>query len=208
MAGDSGVYEELKAAILRGDFAPRQRLVEAELSEDFGASRFQVRRALHTLEAEGIVEHVPNKGARIREIGIDEAVEITEVRMVVEGLVAARAAERVDDGQADALRDIGTRMRAAVEAGDVATYSELNGTLHSTLRDIAHHDKANGIIARLHGQMVRHQFALSRVPGRPSVSVVQHENIIAAVVARDPEAAEAAMRTHISSVIEALRAIA
>ncbi len=208
MAGDGTVYEELKAAILRGDFSPRQRLVEVELSEDFGASRFQVRRALHTLESDGIVEHLPNKGARIREIGIDEAVEITEVRMVVEGLVAARAAERVSDEQAEALLDVGRRMRAAVEVGDVGTYSELNGVLHSSLRDIAQHHKANGIIARLHGQMVRHQFALSRVPGRPSVSVVQHENIIAAVVARDPMAAEAAMRAHISSVIEALRAIA
>ncbi len=207
MAGDGSVYEAMKAAILRGDFAPRQRLVEAELCEDFGGSRFQVRRALHTLEADGIVEHLPNKGARIREIGIDEAVEITEVRMVVEGLVAARAAERVDDVQAEALLDIGARMRKAVDEGDVATYSELNGVLHSTLRDIAHHKKANGIIARLHGQMVRHQFALSRVPGRSSVSVVQHENIIKAVVARDADGAEAAMRLHISSVIEALRAI-
>ncbi|WNM24970.1 GntR family transcriptional regulator [Demequina capsici] len=206
MAAEGKVYEQLKAAILRGDYVPRQRLVEAELCEDLGASRFQVRRALLTLEADGIVEHLPNKGARIREIGVDEAVEITEVRMVVEGLVAARAAERVDDVQAETLLDIGRRMRAAVAEGDVATYSEMNGVLHQTLREIAHHEKANGIIARLHGQMVRHQYALSRVPGRPSVSVVQHEDIIRAVVARDPAAAEAAMRLHISSVIDALRA--
>ncbi len=75
-------------------------------------------------------------------------------------------------------------------------------------REIAAHDKATGIIAMLHGQMIRHQFAMSRLPGRSSVSVVQHEAIIDAIAARDPDAAETAMRAHIASVIEALRTIA
>ncbi|WP_062379650.1 GntR family transcriptional regulator [Demequina pelophila] len=205
MASDERVLEELRAAILRGDFAPRQRLVEAELCEDLGASRFAVRAALQSLEADGLVERQRNRGARIREIGIDEAVEISEVRQVVEGLVARRAAERVRDDQAAELETIGAAMRVAVATGDVVTYGQLNGRLHATLRDIAHHGKANRIIERLHGQMVRHQFALSRVPGRPAVSLDQHLAIIDGVVSRDPARAEQAMREHIGSVIDVLR---
>jgi DNA-binding GntR family transcriptional regulator len=207
MAADTKVQDELRAAILRGDFAPRQRLVEAELCEDFDAGRFAVRAALQALEAEGLVERQPNKGARIREITLAEAIEITEIRMVVEGLVAARAAERVTPDQAADLRDVARQMRAAVKAGEPVVYSDLNAELHATLREIAQHETANRIIAQLHGQMVRHQFALSRVPGRSAVSLVQHENIVKAVVARDPREAEAAMRLHIASVIDALRSL-
>lgn len=206
MGEEQSVYDALKAAILRGEYMPRERLVEAELCDELGASRFQVRKALQELASDGIVELVPNKGARIREIGIDEAVEISEVRMVVEGLIAARAAERRTDEQARALVTLGVSMQAAVAAGDVAAYSEINAELHSMLRDIAQHEKASAIIAQLHGQMVRHQFALSRVPGRSNVSVHQHQAVIDAVVDADPAAAEAAMRSHIASVIDALRA--
>ena len=60
------------------------------------------------------------------------------------------------------------------------------------------------MIERLRAQLVRHQFALSLIPGRPAVSLAQHERIVAAITARDPAAAEAAMRDHITSVIESL----
>ena len=72
------------------------------------------------------------------------------------------------------------------------------GSAHRRAR---HRDR---IIERLRAQLVRHQFALSLVPGRPAVSLAQHERIVAAIVARDPAAAEAAMRDHITSVIDAL----
>jgi len=206
MATDVRVADQIKEAILRGDFAPRQRLVEADLCEQFDASRHQVRAALQALEAEGLIERVRNVGARIRVIGVEEAVEIAEVREVVEGLIARRAAELVGDDEAHELEEIGHGMHRAVAAGHVDAYSELNARLHAALREIARHDKASAIIEQLHGQMVRHQYALSRRPGRPSVSVHQHQAIIDAVVARDPDAAERAMRAHIASVIDALRA--
>jgi DNA-binding GntR family transcriptional regulator len=138
---------------------------------------------------------------------LDEAVEITEVRMVLEGLVAARAAARVTAEQASELDEIGLLMRRAVNAGEFRRYSDLNERLHSLVRTIAGHRTAEGIIDTLRGQLVRHQFMLSLHPGRPAVSLPQHERIIAAIRAHDPPAAEAAMREHIASVISALREI-
>lgn len=204
---DAQVREALREAILRGEFVPRQRLVEVDLCERFGARRFAVRAALQDLTAEGLVERQPNRGARVREVSLDEAIEISEIRRVVEGLVAARAAERLTDADASRLKSIGQQMRTAVETGEAGTYSDLNAELHATLREIARHEMANRIIAQLRGQMVRHQFALSRVPGRSVASLAQHEAVIDAVVARDPAAAETAMQAHITSVIEALRAL-
>jgi len=199
--------DAVRAAILQGEYLPGERLVEAQLGERFGASRFTVRAALQELAAEGLIEVRRNRGAHVRKVSLDEAVEITEVRMALEGLVAARAAERVTAEQATELDEIGELMRRAVAAGEFRCYSDLNERLHALVRQIAGHRTADDIIRTLRAQLVRHQFMLSLLPGRPDVSLPQHERVIAAIRDRDPKAAEAAMREHIASVIEALRSI-
>ncbi|CAH0146783.1 GntR family transcriptional regulator [Microbacterium sp. Bi121] len=208
MPDNSDVRSQLREAILRGAYAPRQRLIEADLAEEYGASRFTLRNALIQLASEGLVELQPNRGARVREITVDEAIEITEIRQAVESLVAARAAEKVSDEQIVFLRQVGDDMRAAVDRNDFMRYSELNSTLHSTLRDIANHSASTRVLEQLHGQMVRHQFRLFLVPGRPSLSLPEHLAIIDGVCARDPEAASAAMGIHVGSVITTLRSFA
>ena len=204
----SDIYAELRTAILRGEYAPRQRLIETELTERYATSRFVLRNALTRLETEGLVELQPNRGARVREISVQEAIEITEIRRAIEGLVAARAAERITDEQIAQLRELGESMQAAVRATDMLRYSELNAQLHGTVRSIARHQSATRIIEQLNGQMVRHQFRLSLVPGRPTVSLPEHLAIIEALSARDSAAAERAMRAHLSSVLDALNAFA
>ena len=199
------VSDALREAILSGEFLPGERLVEAQLMTRFGASRFNVRAALQDLAAEGLIETQRNRGAQVRKVSLDEAVEITEVRMVVEGLIAARAAERIDAGRASELDEIGLLMRRAVESGEYRRYSDLNQRLHSLIREIAGHRTADRIVGTLRGQLVRHQFVLSLLPGRPQQSLPQHERIIEAIRSRDVVEAEAAMREHIASVIEALR---
>jgi DNA-binding GntR family transcriptional regulator len=198
---------QLRDAILRGTYAPRQRLIEAELAEEYDASRFVVRNALIQLAADGLVELQPNRGARVREISVEEAVEITEIRQSVEGLVAARAAANITDDEVTELRALGDELTAAVEQGELLRYSELNGTLHSRLRVIAHHSTATGIIEQLTGQMVRDQLSLSLLPRRPGVSLPEHLAIVDAVCARDPEAARKAMMEHVGSVIATLETL-
>jgi len=199
--------EALRDAILSGEYLPGERLVEAQLCERLGVSRFNVRTVLQDLAAEGLVEVQRNKGAHVRKVTLDEAIEITEVRMVLEGLVAARAAERVTAAEARELKEVGALMRAAVKAGEFREYSELNQRLHALIRQIAGHRRADALIESLRGPLVRHQYMLSMLPGRPTVSLPQHANIIRAICARDPQGAEAAMREHIASVIEAMRTV-
>lgn len=197
----------LRAAILDGEYLPGERLVEASLCERLGVSRFVVRAALQDLVGEGLVEVRRNKGAQVRKISLTEAVEITEVRMVVEGLVAAKAATLVTDEQASELDELGRAMRRAVRVGEFRRYSDLNQRLHARIRGIASHRTAEAILETMHGQLIRRQFALCVLPGRPAASLPQHQRIIDAIRARDPVEAEVAMRVHIASVIDALRSL-
>jgi DNA-binding GntR family transcriptional regulator len=202
------VTEAVRNAILQGEYAPGQRLIEADLCERFEVSRFIARAALQELSAQGLVEFQRNRGARVREISLGEAIEITEVRKLLEGLEAARAAERVAVAEAAMLRGIVKNMREAVKGSELLRYSELNARLHAAIRDISAHETSARLLRQLRDQTVRHQFSLSLVPGRPSVSLPQHEAIVAAVTAHDPAAAERAMHDHLQSVIDAFQALA
>src|SRR5208283_4925403 len=110
--------ERLRQAILAGDMAPGQRLVEEELAGMLAVTRASLRAALFDLAAEGLVERIPNRGARVRAITTDEAVAITECRMALEGLCAAKAAERVSEAQAARLRQLGEELRRSVAEGE------------------------------------------------------------------------------------------
>ncbi|MGJ7876039.1 GntR family transcriptional regulator [Streptomyces rochei] len=198
--------ERLRKAILQGEMAPAQRLVENELAESYGVTRASMRAALLDLTSEGLVERIRNRGSRVRVVTVEEAVEITECRMVLEGLCAAKAATEATDAQLDELTDLGKAMSKAVADGDPVTYSELNHDLHALIRDASGQHTAVGLLERLNAQLVRHRFQLALRPGRPQQSLSEHLAVIEAIRARDPQAAETAVRAHLSSVVDALRA--
>jgi DNA-binding GntR family transcriptional regulator len=196
---------KLRQAILRGEMAPAQRLVENELAEEFGVTRASIRAALIDLASEGLVERIRNRGSRVRVVSVEEAVAITECRMVLEGLCAAKAAVMATDEQLGELAELGEAMTKAVTAGEPLTYSELNAELHSRIRQISGQQVAVELLDRLNAQLVRHRFQLALRPGRPQQSLNEHLAMVEAIRARDPKAADAAVRAHLSSVIEAYR---
>jgi DNA-binding GntR family transcriptional regulator len=206
-AGKEQALTALRQAIRSGNLVPGQRLVEAELAEQLRVTRASVRVALLDLTSEGLVERIPNRGARVRPVSLAEAVQITECRMMLEGLCAAKAARNATGEQIGYLSDLGERMRACVEAGEPLKYSELNSELHRCVRVMSGQDIARGLLERLNAQLVRHQFRLALQPGRPQVSLGQHLEIIESICARDPQRAERAARDHLTSVIAALTAV-
>ena len=207
-AFEERVTDVIRSAIVRGEYAPNQRLIEADLSDTFAASRATVRTALLELANEGLVERLPNKGSRVRAISLDEAIEILEVRIGVEGLCAAKTAASVTDDEIEEFRRLRQDMIDAVAEGDLVEYSRLNQLLDQRVRVLSRHATASEVLGRLHAQSVRHQFKLSSRPQRAKVSVLEHAAIIDAIVDRDAEAAERAVRDHLLSVIGALRELA
>jgi DNA-binding GntR family transcriptional regulator len=198
-------HAELRQAILNGNYAPGQRLVEEDLAALLGVTRASLRAALLDLATEGLVERVPNRGARVRVVTTEEAVAITECRMALEALCAVKAAQHVTDAEAAGLRRLGERMASAVAAADPPAYSQLNHELHRRVREISGQHVAVGLLERLNAQLVRYQFQIALRPGRAERSLGEHLAIINAVAGRRPADAEAATCRHLESVIAALR---
>ena len=165
-------------------------------------SRGAVRTALIRLEQEGLVVREPHRGARVRAVSDEEAVEILQARAVLEGLAVRLAAERIDDAGRARLRECLARQRELLEAGDLLGASDTNATLHATLLELSGHGTAVRLIDALNSQTVRYQYRTILIPGRSAASVAEHAAIVEAVVAGRPEEAESAMRTHLFNVAQ------
>ncbi len=156
----------------------------------------------------GLVEFQRNRGARVREISLAEAIEITQVRRLLEGYEAAQAARRVTQQETKDLRQIVKNMHAAVAAADPLRYSDLNAELHGTIRDI-------GATRRVHACCARYEIRRFAIPSRcrwcrdgPASSLPSMRPSWVAVTSKDPDAAEQAMHRHLDSVLEAFQALA
>lgn len=204
MTRASSITKELRRDILEGRFPPGERLLEIPLAERYECGRASVRAALLELASEGIVDREANRGATVRRISVEEAIQITEARAALEGLIAAHAAEHANDAERRELADIVAKMRAAVGVEDVREYSDLNGLLHRRIREIAGHGVAADLVENLRNRAAHHQYRLALMPGRPAQSLDQHAAIVEAIVAGDQAAAQEAMGVHLESVVEML----
>lgn len=204
--GRRHVSDQIKKALRAGELAPGQRLVEQDLADAYGTTRSAVRDALVDLSAEDIVVLIPQRGARVRVISVEEAVQITECRAALERLCVRKTALEASDEQREELRSIGQQMTEAVEDGAFDSYSALNRRMHRLIIKASGQQVASRQLDRLNNQMVRYQFRLALRPGRSAESLIQHMAIINAVLDREPEAAAAAITAHLDSVIEQLRA--
>lgn len=202
------VYVQLHHELIEGDLLPQQRLVEADLCSRLHTSRGTVRAVLLRLEHEGLVVREPYRGAHVRVIDEREAVEITEVRAVLETLAARHAAMMATDDDVAAIRAVHAEMRPALESGDLLGYSDANRRLHARIVEASQHATAQRLLSELKAQLVRYQYRTVLVPGRPQQSWAEHTALVDAIVHRDPDRAAAAMTAHLSGVVAALHAAA
>ncbi|MFK0174098.1 GntR family transcriptional regulator [Streptomyces sp. NPDC090306] len=199
------VSTHIRQALWNGDLLPGQRLVVQDIADQLGVTRSSVREAMFDLASEDLVELVPNRGASVRVVSVEEAIQITECRSALERLCARKAAEHATEDERAQLTELGEQLRAAVLAEDTHTYSALNRRLHDLVIEFSGQRIAKRQLERLNVQMVRFQFRLALRAGRPQESLPQLLAIIDAVTARDPAAADSAAEAQLASVIEQLR---
>ena len=202
------LLDTLRMAIFRGELTPGQRLIEAEVASRYHASRAAVREAIALLSNEGLVVRERNRGARVRPVSLVEAIEIFEARAVLEGLCAAKAAGLITAHERRGLKALCSPMADAVRRNDIIVYNQTTQRVHGRIQEIAKQATVSSMLDRLRYQSVRYEFHVALLPGRPALGQREHVAIIDAVCSRDPEAAEAAMRDHLFSVIDALRELA
>lgn len=201
----SDITTRLRQAITGGRLMPNERLVEAELAARYRVNRAHIRTALAMLDQEGLVVRERNRGARVRAIGDAEAIEIADTRLAIEVLVARQAALRATAADRKALRAIETNMRGAVANGDYAQFSDCNAALHREVQRIAGNVTANRILDTLKSHLMRLQYRVILLPGRPQSSLAEHRAIVDALCKGDADAADAAMRRHLTSFTTLLK---
>ena len=127
------ICSELEGWIAQGKVSPGQPLREADISAQMGLSRGPVREAFRILEERGLVCCEKNRGVRVGNLTLEQVKEIYELRETLEGLIGRLAAERAGAAEKAALKGIVEEMAKAVDAEDVARYTELNFKIHEML---------------------------------------------------------------------------
>lgn len=194
------VSDLLRKEIVAMRLRPGQRLVERELVERIGVSRTTIREALRELAAEGLVTTIPQKGAIVAVPSWQEAVEVYEVRALLEGAAAREFAERADDAHVVALRQAWLEMKegAARDEGDdhVGLLTAKN-RFYAVLFDGAANATIRQIIEGLQARVTVLRTESLRAPDRPRQSIHEIGVIVDAMERRDPGAAAAAASFHV-----------
>ncbi|WP_184149193.1 GntR family transcriptional regulator [Amaricoccus macauensis] len=198
------VTDRIRQAILANDFIPGQRLVEADLCDRLGVSRGTVRAALLDLTHEGLVERIANRGARVRDISVEEVLQLTDVSLAVECLCVVLAAERITAPEIIQLRALGEELKVRAALNDVIAFGRTTRRIFNLYLSISGQLVAQELLERLHERNAGHRSRLLCRPGRAQVALPQWLAVIDAICRRDPDAAQAALRALATSVKEAM----
>jgi phosphonate utilization transcriptional regulator len=190
------VQRELERMILAGDLPAGSKLREVEVASMLGVSRGPVREAFRALEESGLVRLEKNRGVFVRQIGIDEADQIFELRAVLEEFAGRRAAHNATPAQAAELRALVDRMETAVAGGDVDGYHAANLAFHDRIIDLAGNPKLAFVYRRLVNELHLHRRAALAQTGILPVSMREHRTIVDHIAARQSAAAGRALHEH------------
>jgi len=193
----SVVQGELERMILSGELAPGAKLTEMTLATQMGVSRGPLREAFRMLEEAGLVRTEKNRGVFVRDIPIDEAVEIFDLRAAMEELVGRRLAETITTAQLKEIRSMVDAMERAVKAADARGYHLLNLQFHERLVEMAGNRKLSAIYRKLIKELSLFR-RLNLADGwLMPISAGEHRAIVKAIAAGNPEAAGRAMFEHV-----------
>jgi phosphonate utilization transcriptional regulator len=191
------VERELERMILAGELKVGAKLNEASVAERLGVSRGPVREAFRALEASGLVRLEKNRGVFVRQVGIDEADEIYELRAVLDDHVGRLVAQNAGPLDVADLRQRLDRMERAVGRGDLDAYHEANLGFHDRLVELAGNAKLLALYRRLVNELSLYRRATLDQSGTPSMSLGEHRAIVDCIAAGHAAAAGRLMRDHV-----------
>ena len=201
------IEQALKSEILAGNFEPGQRIAVEELSENWGVSITPVRDAVKQLEKVGLVKVMSRRGVYVTTVDWRTFEDVFELRIALECLAIRKASQRIpDDEIAGALADYEEAARRLAKTGDHEFLIEHDHNLHDLVVQYSDNERLIEIMQDLHDLSALARAAL--IINRPDSYVralPEHLTIMHALSRRDADAAEAAMRSHLSNVLERAR---
>lgn len=194
----TNAYAEIYASILDGRLTPGSVIEENDLATHCNVTRARIREALRKLADEGMVAFEPKKGIRLLRPTPEMAREVFQIREVLEGVAAREAAKRMEDATRQNLHTYLNALRPRIRAGDV---SDVGDPIHEAILAACGNKRLVHMLAVLRRQVRWLQTVAKPEPARTAKEFKEHMAILAALEARDPQAAEEAGRAHIRGAL-------
>ncbi|MEC5396738.1 GntR family transcriptional regulator [Uliginosibacterium sp. H1] len=201
------IHRRLREDIVRGALAPGQALSESEISTRYGISRQPVREAFIRLANDNLVSIQPQRGTFVVRISVKDVMDARFVREAVEVAVVREAARNATTAAIAALREL-VECQRQVAAGDNDAFLALDEAFHQELAHAAGRRSAWQAVDRIKAQMDRVRYLSYEAATPVDRLIAQHERIVDAIAARNPDEAEAAVRAHLEEILESLPEIA
>ena len=191
------VFRTIRQGIISGRFAPGQRLVIRDLAEEIPYSRSTFREALRRLAAERLVSLVPNRGAAVQRLSPREMADLFDIRELLEGQAARRAAERIGQGNhRKRFLAMWEKVRRS-DPTDRAAFIEHNQLFHGTIVELSGNSRLPEMLDQLQIPILMFQWRTLMTPQEIALSQEEHKTIAQAILEGRPGQAEAAMRQHV-----------
>ncbi len=200
----SAAAEQIREAIVDGRLHPGERLKEEQLARELGISRTPVREALVMLQAEGLVDALPNRGSTVRTYSLRDLEEMYELRELLEGHAARRAAERVTEPELDALRASCARFSELVAGNDVRALVHENGVFHQAILVAAGSDRLETMLREVVALPLVYRSYVWYSPEQAAASCDYHHRLVEAFATRNAAGAEKTMRSHVRDARDVL----
>jgi DNA-binding GntR family transcriptional regulator len=197
-------YEAIHDAIVSKSLQPGSKLLVRDLAQRLGISYTPVKEALVKLAGEGLVQIIPRKGAYVALLTIPDVVEIYELREVLEGLAAAKAAAVTTEDQLAKIAGYLNDGKLCIASGEVKRYSDVDILFHSAIAEASRNIRLLEALKKLQSQVRLLMATSASLSGRPQRSIQQHEQIYEAIKRRDSIGADNAAKCHVKEAREVI----
>lgn len=197
---DQKAYQIIKDMIENRELLPGQKIPQEKLASDLGISRTPLINAIKFLEQEKLVESKPRRGYFVRLFSLEELVSIFEIREVLEGLSARRAAHSITDNQISQLKKIFKPFQKIKDIQDYPAYSRADRKFHNYIAEIGSKEFLSSILQTFNIVSLAYLYPTKEGLIRPpNETIKEHTAIVEAICSRDPKAAEQLMRLHLQT---------
>lgn len=193
----SVVQQAIEQSILAGDYAPGAKLIEATLADKLGVSRGPIREAFRMLDEAGLVRTEKNRGVFVRDLSMEEATEIFDLRATMEEMVGRHLATHITAAQLQDLATFLTAMQQAVDTGDANAYHQLNLAFHDRLVELTGNRRLIAIYRKLIKELSLFRRRNLADAGALPLSVQGHRHIVDAIASGNATEAGRAMADHV-----------
>lgn len=198
------IFSQIQNDILNGVYEPGDNLIETKLSEELGVSRTPVREALRQLELEGLVQSVPNKGVTVKGVSSEDIHDIYTIRMLIEGLAARWAAEKITPQELEELKEAVDLEEFYTMKNDYSRLLKLDTRFHDIIFKASKSMPLMHTLSTFHHYVQKARKISMSSPNRAMEVLTEHKAIMQAIIDKDADRAEKLTTEHVRNASESL----